>query len=327
MAAPDPDHLADGLLGGDTRALARAVTLLELTRADHRAAARRLLFRIAPKAGGAVRIGISGAPGVGKSTFIEALGLHVLNAGHRLAVLAVDPSSPRTGGSLLGDKTRMERLVQGGRAFVRPSPSGGALGGVARRTREAVLACEAAGFDVVVVETVGTGQSEGAVAHLSDLFVLLIAPGGGDELQGLKRGIVELADIVVVNKADGELASTARRIRDDYASALGLVRSRSALWQPPVLLASALEDTGVAEVWQAIEAFRAAHAGPEGIQARRAAQARAWLWEAVEDGLRDHLHRDARSRRWMADLERQVMAGEVEPADGAADILKRILAP
>jgi LAO/AO transport system kinase len=327
MAAPDPDQLADGLLGGDTRALARAVTLLESTRADHRAAARRLLARIAPNAGNAVRIGISGAPGVGKSTFIEALGLHVLDAGHRLAVLAVDPSSPRTGGSLLGDKTRMERLVQGGRAFVRPSPSGGALGGVARRTREAILACEAAGFDVVIIETVGTGQSEGAVAHLSDLFVLLIAPGGGDELQGLKRGIVELADIAVVNKADGELANAARRIRDDYASALGLVRPRSALWQPPVLLASALEDTGVTEVWQAIEAFRAAHAGPEGIAARRGAQARAWLWEAVEDGLRDHLHRDARSRRWMAELERQVMAGELEPADGAADILKRILAP
>jgi LAO/AO transport system kinase len=327
MAEPDPDHLADGLLGGDTRALARAVTLLESTRADHRAAARRLLARIAPSAGNAVRIGISGAPGVGKSTFIEALGLHVLDAGHRLAVLAVDPSSPRTGGSLLGDKTRMERLVQGGRAFVRPSPSGGALGGVARRTREAVLACEATGFDVVIIETVGTGQSEGAVAHLSDLFVLLIAPGGGDELQGLKRGIVELADIVVVNKADGELANAARRIRDDYASALGLVRPRSPLWQPPVLLASAFEGIGVNEVWQAIEAFRAAHAGPEGIAARRGAQARAWLWEAVEDGLRDHLHRDARSRRWMAELERQVMAGELEPADGAADILKRILAP
>jgi len=327
MAAPDPDHLADGLLGGDTRALARAVTLLESTRADHRAAARRLLGRIAPRAGGAVRIGISGAPGVGKSTFIEALGLHILEAAHRLAVLAVDPSSPRTGGSLLGDKTRMERLVQGGRAFVRPSPSGGALGGVARRTREAILACEATGFDVVIVETVGTGQSEGAVAHLSDLFILLIAPGGGDELQGLKRGIVELADIVVVNKADGELAGAARRIRDDYASALGLVRPRSALWRPPVLLASAIEDTGIAEVWQAILAFRDAHAGPEGIAARRAAQARAWLWEAVEDGLRDHLRRDARSRRWMAELERQVMAGELEPADGAADILKRLLAP
>ncbi len=327
MSAPDPDHLADGLLGGDTRALARAVTLLESTRADHRAAARHLLSRIAPRAGDAVRIGISGAPGVGKSTFIEALGLHVLDAGHRLAVLAVDPSSPRTGGSLLGDKTRMERLVRDGRAFVRPSPSGGALGGVTRRTREAILACEATGFDVVIIETVGTGQSEGAVAHLSDLFVLLIAPGGGDELQGLKRGIVELADIVVVTKVDGELAGTARRIRDDYASALDLARSRSTLWQPPVLLASALEDTGVIEVWQAIEAFRAAHAGPDGIAARRAGQARAWLWEAVEDGLRDHLHRDARSRRWMAELERQVMAGELEPADGAADILKRILAP
>lgn len=327
MAAPDPELLANRLLNGDPRALARAITLLESTRGDHREAARRLLGHIAPRAGGALRIGISGPPGVGKSTFIEALGLHILEVGHRLAVLAIDPSSPRTGGSLLGDKTRMERLVRNAHAFIRPSPSGGALGGVARRTREALLACEAAGFDVVVVETVGTGQSEAAVAQLSDLFVLLIAPGGGDELQGLKRGVVELADIVVVNKADGELARAARRIRDDYAGALGLVRPRSALWQPPVLLASALDGHGVAEVWRTVEAFRAAQAGPEGIAARRATQAKAWLWEAVEDGLRDHLHRDLRSRRWMAELERQVMAGEREPAEGAAEILGRILNP
>jgi len=327
MPAPDPERLANGLLGGDPRALARAITLLESTRADHREAARRLLGRIAPKAGGAVRIGISGAPGVGKSTFIEALGLHGLDAGHRLAVLAVDPSSPRTGGSLLGDKTRMERLMRDGRAFVRPSPSGGALGGVARRTREAILACEAAGFDIVVVETVGTGQSEGAVAHLTDLFILLIAPGGGDELQGLKRGIVELADIVVVNKADGDLGRAARRIRDDYASALGLVRPPSARWQPPVLMASALEGRGIAEIWRAIETFRAVQAGPDGIAARRANQARASLWEAVENGLHDHLHRDARSRHWMAELERKVMAGEIEPTAGAAEILERLLAP
>lgn len=327
MAAPDPDRLADGLLGGDTRALARAITLLESTRADHREAARRLLGRVTPRAGGAARIGISGAPGVGKSTFIEAFGLHVIEAGHRLAVLAVDPSSPRTGGSLLGDKTRMERLARDGRAFVRPSPSGGALGGIARQTREAVLACEAAGFDVVVVETVGTGQSETTVAHLADLFVLLIAPGGGDELQGLKRGIVEMADIVVVNKTDGELEGAARRIRDDYARALALLRSPAAGWRPPVLLASALEGTGIAEVWRAIGDFRDGHAGPDGIAARRAGQARTWLWQAVEDGLRDRLHRDSRTRRWMAEIERQVTAGEREPADGAAEILRRILAP
>jgi len=327
MAAPDPERLADALLGGDVRALARVITLLESTRADHREAARRLLGRIAPGTGSAVRIGLSGAPGVGKSTFIEAFGLHGVAAGHRVAVLAVDPSSPRSGGSLLGDKTRMERLARHGRAFVRPSPSGGTLGGVARRSREAILACEAAGFDIIIVETVGAGQSEAAVADLADLFVLLIAPGGGDELQGLKRGIVEMADIVVVNKADGELAGAARRIADDYGRALSLLAPRAAGWRPPVLLASALEGTGIAETWQAIAAFRAAHAGPDGIAARRAGQARAWLWQAVEDGLRDRLRRDARTRRWMAEIERQVTAGEREPADGAAEILARLLPP
>lgn len=325
MVPADPDRLIDRLTAGDGRALARAITLVESTRADHRAAAARLLGAVAGRTGGAVRIGVSGAPGVGKSTLIETLGLYILEHGHRLAVLAVDPSSPRSGGSLLGDKTRMERLARDARAFVRPSPSGGTLGGVARRTREAILLCEAAGYDTIVIETVGTGQSEAAVANLTDLFVLLIAPGGGDELQGLKRGIVELADIVVINKADGELAAAARRIQGDYASALRLARPPSALWQPPVLLASAVEAIGIDGIWDAIERYRAVHAGPDGIAAKRAQQARTWLWEAVEDGLRDHLRRDPLTRRWMADLESQVTMGSREPADGAAEILGRIL--
>ena len=223
------------MVDGDRRALARAITLVESTRADHRAEAEALLAEVLPHTGDAIRVGISGAPGAGKSTFIEALGLHLVAHGHRVAVLAVDPSSTRSGGSILGDKTRMEQLTRSPHAFVRPSPTGGTLGGVARRTREAMLLCEAAGFDVVLVETVGVGQSEVKVAAMVDLFLVLVAPGGGDELQGLKRGIMELADLVVVNKADGDLAAAAAHTAADYAAALHLVRPRIAGWTPRVL--------------------------------------------------------------------------------------------
>jgi LAO/AO transport system kinase len=222
---------ADAVRGGDRRSLARAITLAESTRPDHREEAVALLDELLPSTGGAIRVGISGAPGAGKSTFIEALGLHLVDHGHRLAVLAVDPSSRRSGGSILGDKTRMEMLSRRSEAFIRPSPSGGTLGGVARRTREALLLCEAAGHDVVLVETVGVGQSEVAVAGMVDVFVLLLAPGAGDDLQGVKRGIVELADVVVVNKADGDLAAAAERTAADSANALahrGLGSARGA---------------------------------------------------------------------------------------------------
>src|SRR5437660_8733446 len=242
--------LADAVRGGDRRALARAITLVESTREDHRDDAITLLQALMPGAGVAIRVGISGAPGAGKSTFIETLGLHLVDAGHRVAVLAVDPSSTRSGGSILGDKTRMEQLSRRPQAFIRPSPSGGTLGGVARRTREALLVCEAAGFDVVLVETVGVGQSEVAVASMVDLFLLLLAPGAGDELQGVKRGIVELADLIVVNKADGALIEAARHTASDYAHALHLVGQAGV----QVLLASALEGTGIAEAWAATEA-------------------------------------------------------------------------
>src|SRR3954452_22383423 len=224
-------ELARLVIAGDRRALARAITMAESTRADHRAEAEALLAEVLPHVGGSVRVGISGAPGAGKSTFIEALGVHLIERGHRLAVLAVDPSSTRSGGSILGDKTRMEELSRRSEAFIRPSPSGGTLGGVARRTREALLLCEAAGHDVVLVETVGVGQSEVAVAGMLDVFVLLLAPGGGDDLQGVKRGIVELADVVVVNKADGDLAAAAERTAADYANALHFLRSRTEGWE------------------------------------------------------------------------------------------------
>ena len=255
-AAHDMSELARQLVDGDRRALARAITLVESTRADHRDEAEALLSEVLPHTGNAIRIGISGAPGAGKSTFIEALGLHVVAEGHRVAVLAVDPSSTRSGGSILGDKTRMEQLTRSPDAFVRPSPTRGTLGGVARRTREALLLCEAAGFDTVLVETVGVGQSEVAVAAMVDMFLVLVAPAGGDELQGLKRGIMELADLVVVNKADGDLAAAAAATASDYASALHLLRPRTAEWFARVVTCSALDGSGVREVWAAVEEFR-----------------------------------------------------------------------
>jgi LAO/AO transport system kinase len=280
---------------------------------------------VGPHSGDAIRIGITGAPGAGKSTFIEAFGLHLIAAGHRVATLAVDPSSPRSGGSILGDKTRMEKLARHPDAFVRPSPSGGTMGGVARRSREAILLCEAAGFDVVLVETVGSGQSETAVAGLVDLFVLLVAPGSGDELQGLKKGIVELADIVVITKADGELAAAAAKARGDYEAALGLLAPASADWRPPVLQVSALEGGGVDAVWNAIEEFRSAHSGSGGIARRRAEQARGWMWDAVEEGLAARLRRDRTGRDRLAEIEAEVEAGRRSPNDAAAEILNRLL--
>ena len=242
------ERLAAAVEGGERRALARAITLVESTHADHRAKAEALLARLMPATGNSIRLGISGSPGVGKSTFIEAFGLHLIGQGRRLAVLAVDPSSKRGGGSILGDKTRMEKLAVEPAAFIRPSPTGGALGGVARRTREAILVAEAAGFDVVIVETVGVGQSETAVADMVDMFILLLQPAGGDELQGLKRGIIELADLLVVNKADGELTAAAARAAADYRRALQLIMPRSVDWRTPVKLASALTGKGIADV-------------------------------------------------------------------------------
>src|SRR3954469_10642885 len=277
--------LTDDLLGGDRRALAKAITLVESTRPDHRDEAVALVDAVLPRTGGATRVGISGSPGVGKSTFIEALGEHVVDRGLQLAVLAVDPSSARSGGSILGDKTRMTELGRRPEAFIRPSPGGTQLGGVARRTREAMLLCEAAGFDVVLVETIGVGQSEVAVADMVDLFALLVAPGGGDELQGIKRGIMELADLVVVNKADGDLAPAAGRTRADYASAVHLLRPKWRNWATEVVAVSALTGAGIAEVWTAIERFCVAVAADGELATARAGQATAWLWSEVGDTL------------------------------------------
>jgi LAO/AO transport system kinase len=317
--------LAAEIRAGDRRSLARGITLVESTRADHRDEAVALLDELLPATGGAIRVGISGAPGAGKSTFIEALGLHLIDSGHRLAVLAVDPSSTRSGGSILGDKTRMEMLSRRPEAFIRPSPSGGTLGGVARRTREALLLCEAAGHDVVIVETVGVGQSEVAVAGMVDGFVLLLAPGAGDDLQGVKRGIVELADVVVVNKADGDLAAAAERTAADYANALHLLRARTEGWEVRVERASALLGEGIDRVWSAIEAHSAMLAESGLISVRRADQARDWMWSEVNDGLIDALARDPAVASEMRALEADVRAGTVSPTAAAQRILRRFL--
>lgn len=325
MIDDDPIALARGLLAGGRRALARAITLIESTRDDHRAAAAALMERILPHTGKSVRIGISGVPGVGKSTFIESFGGHVIGKGHRVAVLAVDPSSPRSGGSILGDKTRMEMLSRDERAFIRPSPSGGTLGGVARRTREALLVCEAAGFDVIVVETVGVGQSETAVADMVDMFLLLLAPGGGDELQGIKKGIVEIADAIVVNKADGDLAAAAQRAARDYQNALHLLSPVNACWTVPVLRASAINNTGIPEVWEAVESYRRVMGATGAIAARRTAQSQAWMWNEVEENLMLRFRGHPRIAAMLADVESRVAGGGMTPAAAAQYLLNAFL--
>jgi GTPase len=319
--------LAAALRRGDRRALARAITLVESTRADHRVAAESLLETVLPAVNDrSVRLGISGAPGVGKSTFIEAFGLMLLERGHRLAVLAVDPSSKRGGGSLLGDKTRMAELARREDCFIRPSPAGTTLGGVARRTREAILLCEAAGFDLVIVETVGVGQSETAVADMVDMFLLLLAPGAGDELQGLKKGIVELADLILVNKADGDLKDAAMRAVAEYRHALHLLRPGSAHWTTEVHGISALTGQGIAEVRALVERHRAAMTASGERIRRRAAQARAALWREIGEGLMDALKAEQGIAGHLAETEARVAAGTDTPMAAARRLLEAFFA-
>jgi LAO/AO transport system ATPase len=321
---PDIAPLAQALIRGDRRALAQAITLVESSRADHRPLADRLLEVLLPRTGRSIRIGISGAPGVGKSTFIESFGLHVLSRGHRLAVLAVDPSSRLGGGSILGDKTRMTRLAGEAKAFIRPSPAGGTLGGVARRTREAMLVVEAAGHDVVLVETVGVGQSETAVADMTDMFLLMLLPGSGDDLQGIKRGIVELADLILVNKADGALKELASRTAADYQHALRLLHPASPGWTPEVQICSALEGLGIPEAWATIERFRAT-LGNAAIAGRRAGQAKAWLRAELSDSLLALLAGHPRLRDRLPALEAEVAAGRLAPGAAARLLLAEFL--
>ena len=320
------EALADGIAAGERRALARAITLVESTRAPDRARARALLDRLGT-GGAALRLGLSGTPGVGKSSFIEALGMDLVAEGRRVAVLAVDPSSTRSGGAILGDKTRMDRLARAPAAFIRPSPSGATLGGVARRTRETVALVEAAGFDTVLVETVGVGQSETLVAEMTDVFVLLLAPGGGDELQGVKRGIMEIADLIVVNKADGALAAAAEATRAEYAGALRLMRRREGDPEgyPAALAASAATGAGIAEVWQAVEALDAARRASGWRDRRRAEQAVAAMRRALRDAVLAALDADATLAATRARLETDVAAGRCLPEAGADRLLEQFL--
>ncbi|OBI44684.1 ATPase/protein kinase [Mycobacterium colombiense] len=315
------EDLAEAVRNGDRAALPRAITLLESTRADHRKKAQQLLLELTPDSGNAYRVGITGIPGVGKSTSIEALGMHLIELGHRVAVLAVDPSSTRTGGSILGDKTRMARLAMHPDAYIRPSPTSGTLGGVAKATRETAVLLEAAGFDVILIETVGVGQSEVTVANMVDTFVLLTLARGGDQLQGIKKGVLELADIVVVNKADGDHLAEARSAARELSGAIRLIHPRETLWRPPVLTMSAAEGTGLSELWDTVERHRQVLTEAGEFEARRRAQLVDWTWQMVRDTVLDRLLSSPAVRKIRADVERKVKAGELTPALAAEQIL------
>ncbi len=310
MAAPD---IASRIRAGDRATLARAITLIESKRADHRKAAQRLVQDLLPHTGKAIRVGITGAPGVGKSTTIDTLGTHLTAKGHKVAVLAVDPSSTRTGGSILGDKTRMARLAVDPSAFVRPSPSSGTLGGVAAKTRETMLLCEAAGYDVILVETVGIGQSETAVADMSDFFLALMLPGAGDELQGIKKGVVELADMIAVNKADGDSIKRARSAAAEYRAALHILTPRSPSWTPPVVTYSGLTGDGVADLWAQVLLHRERLGGTGEIAERRRKQQVKWLWSMLEDRIFSRLRTDAALRAKLPQIEAAVADGTLSP--------------
>ena len=321
MPVVDPVGLERGIRGADRRAIARAITLVESSRSDHWPAAAELLQRLARAPGQALRIGLSGAPGVGKSTFIESFGMSLVAGGHRVAVLAVDPSSAVSGGSILGDKTRMERLARDPRAFIRPTPSGAVPGGVGRRTPEAIRIVEAAGFDVVIVETVGVGQSEAAVAGMTDVFVLLLAPGAGDELQGIKRGIVELAHLVLVNKADGDFAGAAHRTTAEYRNALRMLAASDTGWNTEVHPCSALTGSGIPEAWGCIERYRDWYETTGARSRRRSEQARGWLWSEIADRIRATIESRADLKQLVESLEGDVAAGRVPVAAAARRVI------
>ena len=317
--------LIDGVLAGQRRALAKTITLLESTRVDHQARAQLVLNALVPHSGKAIRLGISGVPGAGKSTFIEALGTWLIDQGHRLAVLAVDPSSSLSGGSILGDKTRMELLCQREEAFIRPSPSAGSLGGVAEKTREAMLVCEAAGYDIIIVETVGVGQSETTVAGMVDMFCLLQLPNAGDDLQAIKKGIVEIADLVVINKADIDPRAAAVA-RAQWRNALGVLRPASPNWKPPVLTVSALHKEGVTAFWAEIENYRTALSRTGEFEAKRRHQSLAWMWQLIDFGLRAQFHHHPGVGAALPALSLAVEGGTVTPGVAARTLLKQMMA-
>src|SRR5579864_1685341 len=321
---PEIKALAKDLRAGSRAVLARAITLIESRRGDHQASARELVQTLLPQTGTAIRVGITGSPGVGKSTTIDALGMFLIERGHKVAVLAVDPSSARTGGSILADKTRMAHLAASERAYIRPSPASGTLGGVAAKTREAMLLCEAAGFDVVLVETVGIGQSETAVCDMTDFFLALMLPGAGDELQGIKKGLVELADMIAINKADGDNVKRANLAAGEYRSALHILTPRSEHWQPPVLTYSALTGSGIAGLWQKVLDHRSAMTAASEFAARRQEQQVKWMWSMLEQLTMARLRSDASVRSKVKRIEAEVAGGRVSPALAAEQIAEML---
>ncbi len=328
--SPDAEHalgvaermLVAGIRSGERRALAKAITLIESTRRDHQSRGQAVLEALLPHTGHSIRVGISGAPGVGKSTFIETLGLHLIKQGHRVAVLAVDPSSTVTGGSILADKTRMEELARAPQAFIRPSPTGGSLGGVAARTREALLVCEAAGFDVIIVETVGVGQSETAVVRMTDMMVLLQLPNAGDDLQAIKKGIVELADLIVINKADLD-PQLARTAQHTILNALTLMRPSSPHWQPPVLALSGIKGEGIATFWGEVLRYRDTMQSTGEFVARRRGQALDWMWTLIDARLRADFRAHPGVGALLPTTLDAVAAGQLTPAMAAERLLAR----
>jgi GTPase len=314
-------YYKDGILNGDRRILAKAITLIESRLADHRERGRQLLEDLLPHTGRAVRLGITGVPGVGKSTFIESFGMQLVQRGYKLAVLAVDPSSRRSGGSILADKTRMEQLCRADQAFIRPSPSGGTLGGVARMTRETLLLCEAAGFEVVIVETVGVGQSETAVSGMVDFFLLLMITGAGDDLQGIKKGILELADAVAINKADGDNMVKAENTRKELETVLHLMQPATPTWTVPVLTCSALTRTGLELVWETVQEYHRRLTASGELPVKRKNQALEWMWSLVEEGLKERFHRHPAIRRQLDRTVTRVRQGDMGPATAARELL------
>jgi LAO/AO transport system kinase len=321
MKPLDPQTYIDGVLAGDRRMLSKTITLIESSLAAHQEAARRILAALLPRTGRAVRLGITGVPGVGKSTFIESLGMLLVQKGHRVAVLAVDPSSARSGGSIMADKTRMEKLATQSQAFIRPSPSGGTLGGVARKTRETILACEAAGHDVIIVETVGVGQSETTVASMVDFFLVLLLAGAGDELQGIKKGILELADALAVNKADGDNLTRARKAAKIYEMALHLLQPSSIHWTPPVLTCSALEPATIETVWKTVLRHRELLLNSGELEDRRRRQSVDWMWCLMDEALKQRFIRHPEIKRQLPRITRKVQAGHLTPTAAADKLL------
>lgn len=323
--ARDSNYYVRGVLGKDRLVLSRTITLMESSRPDHRELAVDVMERLLPHTGNAIRLGITGVPGGGKSTFIETLGMMLVGKGLRVAVIAVDPSSKISGGSIMGDKTRMHQLSAEEKAYVRPAATGQTLGGVARKTRESMLVCEAAGFDVVIVETVGVGQLETTVASMVDFFLVLMIPGAGDELQGIKRGILELADAIVINKADGDNIARARIAQREYETALHLVNPRTPTWLPPVLTCSALEKKGIDQVWHTVVQHREKLGATGEMEIRRREQVLEWTWFLVDDGLRDWFYKNSRIKAFLPGIRKKIESGAITPTRAAHELLELII--